>query len=101
MARETMGLGLVCSADLALTAYLISTGRFTEANPILAHYLQYGLGVMCLVKLLSYVLPLALAEWYRRQRPEFVTLLLRATLFLYIAGYVMGVAWVNMRHIIL
>jgi hypothetical protein len=101
VARETLLLGLVCSADLALTAYLISTGLYTEANPLLAHYLEYGLGVMCVVKLFSYMVPLALAEWYRRYRPEFVTMLLRVTLGLYVTGYVVGVFVINMRHLIL
>lgn len=99
LSRETVLLGMVCTADLALTALLISTGRFTEANPLLAHYLEYGLGVMCLVKLGSYTVPLALAEWYRRQKPEFVTMLLRATLFLYVAGYFAGILAVNIQHL--
>ena len=101
LARETLLLGLVCSADLLLTAILISTGRFTEANPILAHYLQYGLGAMCLVKLASYTVPLALAEWYRQYKPEFVTRLLRVTLFLYVAGYLAGITAVNIKHFVL
>ncbi|MBW3623178.1 MAG: hypothetical protein KY468_07175 [Armatimonadetes bacterium] len=99
LSRETLLLGLICSADLVLTAVLISTGHFTEGNPILAHYLEYGLGMMCLVKLGSYVVPLALAEWYRQYRPDFVARLLRVTLCLYVVGYVTGIFFVNIKHI--
>jgi hypothetical protein len=100
LARETLLLAGLCLADLILTAILISTGLFTEGNPILAHYLQYGLGVMCLVKFASFVLPLTVAEWYRRQQPIFVKFVLRSALFLYIVGYVMGVAAVNVPILI-
>ena len=99
LARETVFLALVCTADLVLTAYLISTGLFTEANPILAYYLEYGLGTMCLVKLASFVVPLALAEWYRRHRPEFVRGLLRVVLCLYITGYFAGVTAINLPRL--
>jgi hypothetical protein len=99
LSRETLLLGSICTADLVLTAALISTGYFTEANPLLAHYLQYGLGAMCLVKLGSYVIPLALAEWYRRHKPDFVTMLLRVTIYLYVAGYLLGIAMVNGRYL--
>jgi hypothetical protein len=95
LAAETFYLGLVCFADLALTALLLHTGHMTEANPILAYYLQFGLLAMCVVKLASFLIPLAIAEWYRHKRPQFITPLLRAALCLYIAGYVGGVAFVN------
>ena len=96
LARETVLLAAVCLADLVLTLALISTGYFTEGNPILGHYLQYGLGAMALVKLGSFLLPLAIAEWYRPRHPMFVRCVLRATLYLYIAGYVIGVTSVNL-----
>ncbi len=78
------------------TAGLISTGLFTEANPLLAHFLRYGLWAMCLVKLLSFAVPLTLAEWYRRRQPEFVRALLRTALGLYVGGYVLGITLVNL-----
>ena len=96
LARETILLAVVCTVDLLLTAYLISTGIFTEGNPLLAHYLQYGLGMMCLVKLASFTVPLGVAEWYRRQYPTFVRWALRATLCLYLLGYLVGVTAVNL-----
>jgi hypothetical protein len=95
LARETLLLGTLCLADLVITALLISTGFFTEGNPILAHYLQYGLFAMCLVKLFSFVVPLTVAEWYRRSHPRFIRNLLRATLYLYVIGYVTGIAAIN------
>jgi hypothetical protein len=96
VAKETLLLAAVCTADLVLTACLIATGLFTEANPLLAHYLDYGLGAMCMVKFASYALPLAVAEWYRRVQPGFVEPLLRATLWIYGAAYVGSVASVNL-----
>ncbi len=96
IARETIWLGLVCLADLILTACLISTGAFTEGNPLLAHYLHYGLGAMCAVKLFSFLTPLALAEWYRRRDPAFVRGMLRGALGVYVVAYVAGVTAVNL-----
>src|SRR5436853_539042 len=95
LAKETALLAVICSVDLALTSVLIATGCCTESNPILAHYLQYGLEAMCLVKLASFAVPLTLAEYYRRDHPRFVRLVLRTTLVLYVMGYVAGVTAVN------
>jgi type IV secretory pathway TrbD component len=96
LARETVFLGLICLADLLLTALLISSGSFTEANPVLGYYLRFGLAAMCGVKLFSFVAPLAMAEWYRRKDPQFVQSMLRAILYLYVVGYVAGVTAVNL-----
>lgn len=96
VARETVWLAAVCTIDMVVTAILVSTGRFTEANPLLGHYLRYGLGAMCGVKLVSYLVPLAIAEWQRRREPRFVRAVLRAALGLYIVGYFTGIAAVNL-----
>ena len=96
LSTETYVLALVCFADLCLTAILLACGQMTEANPLLRYWLNCGgLGALCLVKLASFLFPLALAEWYRQHRPEFITSLLRVVLTLYIVGYVAGVAVVN------
>ena len=95
ISRESIILGAVCLFDLILTLILIQSGLCTEANPILARCLEYGMGAMTLAKLASFLIPLALAEWYRRRRPEFIRGLLRATLCLYILGYVAGVSAIH------
>ena len=100
LSRETLYLAVLCTVDMILTAIFLSTGSFTEANPILAHYLRYGLGVMCLVKMLSYLVPLAIAEWYRRKHPRFIRYTLRIALYLYIFGYIVGIAATNVSWLL-
>jgi hypothetical protein len=96
VARETLWLASVCTIDLLVTMILIATGRFTEANPLLGHYLRYGLGAMGAVKLASFAIPLAVAEWQRRRTPGFVVAALRLTLCVYVVGYLGGVAVANL-----
>jgi hypothetical protein len=99
LARETVWLAIIGVADMIFTAILISTGWFTEANPLLAFYLRYGIAAMCLAKLFLTLVPLAVAEVYRRQKPALIQSMLRAAILLYLFGYVAAVSSANARYL--
>jgi hypothetical protein len=100
ISRDSLLLAAVCTADTVITAALLATGYFTEANPLLAFYLQWGIGAMCGVKVLTFVVPIAIAEWYRHREPIFIARLLRITTFLYVCGYLTATATVNFAAVV-
>ena len=40
LARESWWLGLICTADMLLTAWLLARGQAQEANPIMRYYVD-------------------------------------------------------------
>lgn len=94
---DSLALAAICLADTVVTTALLATGRFAEANPLLAYYLRWGLWAMVGVKLLTFVVPIVVAEWYRRRNPGLVAKVVRVTIALYIALYATAMAAVNLR----
>jgi hypothetical protein len=88
LSPEVLVLGLICTLDMLTTAYWLKNGIATEANPLLRGHAEHGLLSFFLVKLLSFVPALALAEWYGRRRPEFIRPLLRLAGVVYLGVYV-------------
>lgn len=84
---ESWAIFALCMADLALTVWLLARGLADEANPLMQHYLSYGLGAFVGVKLLLVVAPLVIIEWGRRRRPQAVRRLARAGVYGYIGLY--------------
>ena len=97
ISTDSIVLAGICWLDTVITAVLIASGRCTEANPILQFYLQWGLGVMCCIKVASFTVPLAALEWYRRRKPGFGAGIVRATTLLYLVCYFTAAAVVNLR----
>lgn len=92
---ETMIIAVICLADLLVTGLLVGSGQFIEGNPIMNFYLEKGLALFVGVKLYFVIIPLAIAEWYRRRNPALVRGLLRATMYAYLAVYGIGFALAN------
>lgn len=92
---ESVVLAVLGIVDLVVTIALIQTGRFGEANPILAYYLGIGLLAFAAVKLLLTLGPVYCLEVLRRHRPVPVRRMIRLAVGLYLALYVIGVGGVN------
>ncbi len=88
ISRETTLLATVSLADLASTLWLLRCGLATEANPILAYYLELGIVPFALAKLLLSLGMLALVEAARPLcRPRFFRACLRTCLVAYVGIY--------------
>ena len=95
LTRESIFLIGICTADLASTLLLISSGGAVEGNPIMAFYLRYGIGTFVMVKLSLVFLPIFVAEWGKQYKPRFVRLMLRATIATYLGMYLVVFLTVN------
>jgi len=85
--REGMLLFAICAFDALSTWAFLMTRTATEANPVLAHAASVSPGYFLIVKLMTFVPAIALAEWYRRRNPVFVRRGLRVATTAYVAIY--------------
>jgi hypothetical protein len=95
ISRESLVLISICLADAVLTIILVSLGLAVEANPLMARCLQYGVAAFFLAKMATTMPVVALAEWYRKQNPEFVKKTLQMGIAIYIGLYIVAVFIVN------
>jgi hypothetical protein len=95
LARESILLIGICTADLASTLLLLSSGAAVEGNPLMGFYLRYGIGTFVMVKLSLIFLPIFIAEWGKRYKPRFVRNMLRATIAAYLGMYLLVFVTVN------
>lgn len=87
VSREAQLLFSICVFDALSTWVLLVTRTATEGNPVLAPAAAVSPGYFLFVKFLTFVPAIALAEWYRRYKPEFVRTGLRAATAAYVAIY--------------
>ena len=95
ISRESWLLAGICVADLASTIWLVARHGAAEGNPIMRFYLEQGVGVFVLAKMLFFLGPLVILEWARRERPRFVHGMLRLGIVLYVGSYGLGVLRLN------
>ncbi len=95
LTKESLLLIGICTADLASTLLLISSGGAVEGNPLMAFYLRYGVGTFVMVKLSLVFLPIFVAEWGKQYKPRFVRFMLRATIATYVGMYLVVFLTVN------
>jgi hypothetical protein len=100
LAKESIFLIGICTADLASTLLLINNGGAIEGNPLMAFYLRYGIGTFVMVKLSLVFLPIFIAEWGKQYKPKFVRFMLRATIATYLGMYVIVFLMVNFGHVV-
>jgi len=86
--------------DLLFTLLLIGQNGVTEGNPLMAYYLRFGVGVFVLVKLALLFLPVFVAEWSKRYRPQFVKWMMRGAIAAYVGSYLVLFAFVNLAPIV-
>ena len=98
LAKESLLLIVICMTDLLSTMVLLSNGQAVEGNPIMAYYLNYGIGAFVAVKLVLIFFPVYIAEWGMQYKPQFVRTVLRATIGLYIGLYLLVVLALNVSN---
>ncbi len=96
VARESWVLGGICALDLVSTLWLVGQGGAQEANALMRYYLNLGYLPFIAAKALLVIGPIAILEWARRRRPEFVQSMLRCAIVLYIGLY-SSVVWTANR----
>lgn len=89
--REVLFLMAICLVDLISSAVLFHHDLAVEANPVLRWSADAGILPFVSVKLVSFLPALALAEWYRRRRPDLIIPLLRWVGALYLGIYLISV----------
>lgn len=92
---ESIVLSVICLADLASTLFLVNYRGAEEGNPLMNYYLQQGVGSFIVAKLVLFVIPLAIAEWARKHKPQFVRQTLRFAIGAYVLAYVSVFMQVN------
>lgn len=88
--RESVALATLCTADMISTLYVVRTHLAVETNPLFVGPLAHSDFAFLALKLVSYLVPIALLEMLRPVRPEMVPNALRACLVGYVALYVLG-----------
>ncbi len=86
LAKESWILVVISIADLIITLVLLTKGA-VEANPWMKSYLIMGVGYFILVKVMFVVGPIAILEWARRHRPQFVKQMSRLAIAAYLTSY--------------
>ena len=71
-------------------------GLATEANPLMAICISYGLLTFFAIKLGMLIPLVILAEWYRRHNPAFVKFAMRSAVIGYLSIYIILSITVNM-----
>ncbi len=91
MAKESLALLLICTADALSTYWLITNGFATEFNPIMNWVLGFGWFAFFAVKGATVALAIAFAEVYRKRNPDFVRCWTRLAIGLYLSLWTVGV----------
>jgi hypothetical protein len=92
VARESWVLGGICALDLVSTLWLVDQCGAQECHALMRYYLSLGYLPFIAAKMLLVLGPLAVLEWARRRRPEFVQSMLRCAIVLYVGLYA-SVVW--------
>lgn len=87
LSPESWAMMALCLADLGFTVWLLVQGHAEEANPIMRHYLEYGIGAFVAAKLALVAAPLLIIEWGLRYRPHTVRRLARLGVCSYVGLY--------------
>lgn len=88
---EGVAITFICLADLITTLYWIREGIAWEGNPMLAHFLEMGTVPFIVVKIVTFLPAICLAEWYRPRNPVLIRKVMRWVIAGYIIGYVAGI----------
>ena len=100
LTKESLFLIAICTIDLVSTLLLLNTETASEGNPLMAFYLNYGVGTFVLVKVSLIFLPIFIAEWSKQYRPRFVRFMLRATIATYLGVYLVLFLAINLGTVL-
>jgi hypothetical protein len=97
--KESLVLIIIGLTDLLSTLHLLAGRHATEGNPLMAFYLQFGIGAFVIIKLMLLFLPILVAEWSKRYKPMFVKWMLRGAIAAYLGTYAIGFLLVNVEPV--
>lgn len=89
--REALVLAIICAVDMYTTLFWVLLGHAVEANPLLAPTFQTHPLAFVLLKSLTCLPALWMAQRLARRHPRFVVWLLRGIIAAYIAIYAVAV----------
>ena len=87
LSPEGLALFVICTLDAVSTYLFLVLGIAREANPILRPAAEVHPYVFLVVKVLTYLPAIVVAEWYREHRPQLVQRALRLVLVVYLTTY--------------
>jgi len=87
---ETIWLTVICFLDMFSTIILVSEGLARESNPLLEPILSSNPPMFLVVKMASFLIPLAIIESIRDLAPKFIQFALRAGIAAYLMIYILG-----------
>jgi len=85
----------ICVLDVISTAWLVTVGLATEANPLMAYLIERSIALFCGVRMATVLALVVAAEIYRRRKPEFVRSVMRVGILAYLLIYVVFLYRVN------
>jgi Domain of unknown function (DUF5658) len=84
---EGLALIVICTLDALSTYWFLVLGVAREANPLLRLAAEVNPGYFLVVKLLTFLPAIAMAEWQRVRHPQLVQSVLRLALVVYLTTY--------------
>lgn len=93
---ESMVMLTICVLDVVSTAWLVTAGLATEANPLMAYLIERSIALFCGVRMATVLALVIAAEIYRRRKPEFVRTVMRFGILTYLLLYVVLLYRVNL-----
>jgi len=87
LSPEGLALIVICTLDALSTYLFLVMGIAREANPLLRTAADVSPCFFLMVKLLTYLPAIAMAEWQRARYPQLVQTVLRLVLVVYLTTY--------------
>jgi uncharacterized protein DUF5658 len=87
LSPEGLALIVICTLDALSTYLFLVLGIAREANPVLRSVAEMSPYFFLVVKLLTYLPAVAVAEWHRTHNPQLVQTALRLALVTYVTVY--------------
>lgn len=87
LSPEGLALIVICTLDALSTYLFLVLGVAREANPVLRPAAELSPYFFLVVKLLTYMPAIAVAEWHRTHNPQLVQTALRLALVTYVTVY--------------
>jgi hypothetical protein len=87
LSPEGLALIVICTLDALSTYLFLVLGIAREANPVLRTVAEASPYFFLVVKLLTYLPAIAVAEWHRTHNPQLVQTALRLALVTYVTVY--------------
>lgn len=88
ISAESLVLISVCLADMLSTMYYVGAGVAVEQNPIMAYFMNIGMGIFVIAKLFSFIPFIVAVEIYRRNNPLFALKAIRLAIAAYVIVFI-------------